>query len=55
MRDQLQVIGALRIILFVSYAREAVRSWSDRGIIFGTPLTKTGKEWTKEICVTIDT
>jgi len=53
-KRQLQDMGALRIILFGSYAQERIRSWSDLDIISVMPSTRTGKEWMKKIYDEID-
>jgi len=45
----LQDMGALKIMLFGSYASGNIRSWSDLDIIAIMPPTKTGKEWMKKI------
>lgn len=50
----LQDMGALKIVLFGSYAQGRVRSWSDLDIISVMPATKTGKEWMKKIYERID-
>ena len=44
-RKQLLDMGALKIVLFGSYARNQVTSWSDLDILAVMPSTKTGKEW----------
>lgn len=48
-KKQLRDMGALRIILFGSYAQERICSWSDLDIICIMPSTKTGKEWMSKI------
>lgn len=53
-KNQLEDMGALKIILFGSYARDNVRSWSDLDIITIMPSTKTGKDWMKKIYEEID-
>ena len=53
-KRQLQDMGALRIILFGSYASGHVRSWSDLDIISVMPSTKTGREWMRKIYDEID-
>ena len=53
-KKQLQDMGALRIVLFGSYAHGNVRSWSDLDIISVMPSTRTGKEWMRKIYDEID-
>lgn len=53
-KAQLQEMGALRIILFGSYASGRIGSWSDLDLISVMPSTKTGKEWRKKIYSEID-
>jgi predicted nucleotidyltransferase len=53
-KKQLQDMGALRIILFGSYASGNIRSWSDLDIIAVMPSTKTGKEWMQKIYDEVD-
>ena len=53
-KAQLQEMGALRIILFGSYASGHIGSWSDLDLISVMPSTKTGKEWRKKIYSEID-
>ncbi|HHT9120515.1 MAG TPA: nucleotidyltransferase domain-containing protein [Candidatus Hypogeohydataceae bacterium YC41] len=53
-KKQLQDMGALKIILFGSYAYDNVRSWSDLDIISIMPSAKTGKDWMKKIYEEID-
>ncbi len=47
--QQLKEMGAIKIILFGSYARGKVGRWSDLDILVIMPPTKSGKEWMKEI------
>jgi len=53
-KRQLQDMGALKIVLFGSYAHGNIRSWSDLDIICVMPSTRTGKEWMKKIYGEID-
>ncbi len=53
-KQQLQDMGALKIIVFGSYAQGHVRSWSDLDIITVMPSAKTGKEWRSKIYGEID-
>ena len=53
-KKQLQDMGALRIILFGSYAQGHTRSWSDLDIISVMPSTRTGKEWMRKVYNEID-
>jgi predicted nucleotidyltransferase len=46
---QLAVMGALRVIVFGSFAEEKVRSMSDLDLIAVMPETRTGKEWRRFI------
>ena len=46
--------GALRIILFGSYAQGRTRSFSDLDIISVMPETMTGREWMSKIYEEID-
>lgn len=48
-RRQLEDMGALKIVLFGSYAHGRIRSWSDLDIISVMPSTRTGKEWMQKI------
>lgn len=51
---QLQEMGALKIIVFGSYAQGNTRSWSDLDILAVMPSTKIGKEWMSKIYEEID-
>jgi len=51
---QLQELGALRIILFGSFATGKIHSWSDLDIVVIMPATKTSKEWKEDIYNNID-
>jgi predicted nucleotidyltransferase len=53
-KKQLVDMGALRIILFGSYAQGNVSSTSDLDIISVMPESMTGKEWMKKISREID-
>ena len=53
-KKQLQHMGALRIILFGSYAQGHTRSWSDLDIISVMPSTSTGREWMRKVYKDID-
>jgi len=53
-KEQLQEMGALRIIVFGSYASGNTGSWSDLDIISVMPSTKTGREWMKKIYDEVD-
>ncbi len=46
---QLADLGALRVIVFGSYAANTIRSSSDLDIIAVMPSTRTGKEWRRYI------
>lgn len=48
-RRQLEDMGALKIILFGSYAQGHIRSWSDLDLISVMPSTRTSKEWMRKI------
>ena len=48
-QNQLEEMGALKIILFGSYAQGHVRSSSDLDIISIMPSTRSGKEWMRKI------
>ena len=47
--EQLESMGALKIVLFGSYASGAVGLWSDLDLIVIMPDTKSGREWMKKI------
>ena len=47
--DQLAELGAIRVIVFGSYAADMVGSTSDLDIIAVMPSTRTGKEWRRYI------
>lgn len=51
---QLQDMGAIKIILFGSYAQGHIRSSSDLDLISVMPSIRTGKEWMKKIYDEID-
>ena len=44
-KKQLITMGAIKIILFGSLAKNNIRSWSDLDILCVMPATKTGKKW----------
>jgi predicted nucleotidyltransferase len=46
---QLRDMGALKIVLFGSFAQGRVRSDSDLDLISIMPQTRTGKQWMKKI------
>lgn len=48
-RRQLMDMGALRIVIFGSYASSRIGRWSDLDLIVVMPSTKSGKEWFREI------
>ena len=48
-REQLQSMGALKIILFGSYATDHLTSRSDLDLICIMPPEKTGRQWMKKI------
>jgi len=52
--EQLEVMGALKIIVFGSYAEGHVRSTSDLDIIAIMPSTMSGKKWMLKIYDEID-
>jgi len=47
--QQLKEMGAVRILLFGSFARGKIGRWSDLDLLVIMPSTKSGKEWMKEI------
>jgi len=51
---QLIDMGAIKIILFGSYAQGDIRSWSDLDIIAIMPSKRTGREWMAKIYGEID-
>ena len=51
---KLRDMGALKIIVFGSYASGNIRRWSDLDVLVVMPSTKTGKEWFKEIYDKVD-
>ncbi|MDP2982672.1 MAG: nucleotidyltransferase domain-containing protein [Candidatus Latescibacter sp.] len=53
-REQLAVLGALRVMVFGSFASGEVISTSDLDVLAVMPPTKTGKEWPRKISETID-
>lgn len=50
----LKSMGAMKIIVFGSYASGMIRRWSDLDILVVMPATKSGKEWFKEIYEQVD-
>lgn len=52
--EQLKNIGALKIVVFGSYAEGIVRSTSDLDIIAIMPSTMSGKEWMLKVYDEID-
>jgi predicted nucleotidyltransferase len=48
-KRQLIDMGAIKIILFGSYAEGNIRSWSDLDIIALMPSARTGREWMAKI------
>lgn len=53
-KTQLQDMGALKIILFGSFASGDINSFSDLDILVVMPSTKTGKEWRGKIYAEVD-
>ena len=53
-KAQLQEMGALKIILFGSFASGNINSYSDLDILALMPSTKTGKEWMGKIYAEVD-
>lgn len=51
---QLAEMGALKIVLFGSFASGSVRSWSDLDIIAVMPSSRTGREWMKKVYEEVD-
>lgn len=47
--QQIKEMGAIRIILFGSFAGGKVGRWSDLDLLVIMPPTRSGKEWMKEI------
>lgn len=54
MTGQLAGMGALRVIVFGSFAEDAVRSTSDIDLIAVMPETRTGKEWRRHVGENLD-
>jgi predicted nucleotidyltransferase len=52
--DQLKRLGALRIILFGSLARERVDTTSDLDLLAIMPSTRSGSEWLKTVYESVD-
>ncbi|MCL5774418.1 MAG: nucleotidyltransferase domain-containing protein [Firmicutes bacterium] len=53
--QQLKELGALRIIVFGSFASGVIKRWSDLDILAIMPSTRDGKEWFREIHDKVDT
>jgi predicted nucleotidyltransferase len=53
-REQLAFLGALRVVVFGSFASGEVISSSDLDVLAVMPPTKTGKEWLRILSETID-
>lgn len=53
-RKQLAGLGALRVVVFGSFASGEVISSSDLDVLAVMPPTKTGKEWLRILSETID-
>jgi uncharacterized protein len=53
-REQLAGLGALRVVVFGSFARGEVISTSDLDILAVMPPAKSGKEWLRILSETID-
>lgn len=53
-REQLAGLGALRVVVFGSFASGEVISSSDLDVLAVMPPTKTGKEWLRILSETID-
>lgn len=51
---QLQDMGAVKVILFGSFAQGRISSRSDLDIIAVMPSTRTGREWMKKVYEEID-
>ncbi len=51
---KLREMGAIKIILFGSYASGIIRRWSELDMIVIMPSTKSGKEWFKDIYDRVD-
>jgi len=47
--SQLQEMGALKIILFGSFALGTLTRWSDLDLLVVMPSNKSGKEWFQDI------
>ena len=54
MTGQLAEMGVLRVIVFGSFAEDAVRSTSDIDLIAVMPETRTGKEWRRYVGENLD-
>jgi predicted nucleotidyltransferase len=54
LKKQLQAMGALKLILFGSFAQGHVRSWSDLDLLTVMPPTRSGREWMKKIYEEVD-
>ena len=52
--EQLKALGALRVILFGSFARGEVGLWSDLDLIAVMPSSLSSKEWMREIHTKVD-
>ncbi|AFC99938.1 Nucleotidyltransferase domain protein [Methanocella conradii HZ254] len=52
--DQLKRLGALKIIVFGSFAQDKVDVYSDLDLFVIMPSTRTGKEWMKIVYDSID-
>ncbi len=52
--EQLKRLGALKIIVFGSFAQDNVDVYSDLDLLVIMPSTKTGKEWMEIIYDSID-
>jgi predicted nucleotidyltransferase len=51
---QLKALGALKVILFGSFARGDTGSWSDLDLIAVMPSSLSGKEWRRKIYGEVD-
>jgi predicted nucleotidyltransferase len=52
--QQLKALGALKLILFGSFARGDTGGWSDLDIIAIMPCSLTSHEWTKRIYAEVE-
>ena len=52
--EQLKALGALKVILFGSFARGETRLWSDLDLIAVMPSSLSGKEWRRKIYGQVD-